>query len=701
MKTNLETKWTPLAKKRLGCVFVVVLFLLVSFYEASRRMTQVDFVITNGDFQTYNVLRRFLEGQIPYFEFSNYLGAAPLFCLAPLLLFQNTFAGSLFVSHFVSALFFMLFVWLVFYLITKQFWLAGLAAVFIPLFTSTKLFLRFVPHFGYPITHYFELLLYPGNSVRILRMGLMLVFAFLLLVYAKRNPTRSLQQALLSPRFLCIAGFLAGLGLTWSNDFGFAVLAAASGIVLAVFAAYFFQKANRSFKHFFGLVFAWFGSALCGGLVSILLITRFHPLSWLIDTVQIGQWQYWYFGTNPNEKITHILQLFFLSDVSFVRRSLFLIALSCLFFLLWLYWLVTNKMTNHRLIYSFLVATINIAALGYMYGSGNFHFEEGLICLFLLSSMALIVLCVYKGILKVAPMIAGLPTGVLINRCTAGLLSVSLLLVSYVSYTHFSARTTIDTENPHYVPALGGVTQYAPALEEMANVVGDSPLFSSYATAPEVVLDTQQPTGSDYIIHALGEDSFEAYLHEFETGDYPFALTTNLFSWPWEAFQSNVVKNSWPFYKTLYERYSVQGIYGDWMLWQQNPPGETNTILANNTVSMRQTDPQTVEIEVNSDATQPGLMAHLSVHYTTQREWNLFSLQTFRTATYVHNELSSHSNNRFDGYFIPNEAAGRPLMVELTNGSAHIQISSLPAACTTLQVDSVTVSDRLYFVNST
>lgn len=61
----------------------------------------VDFSPINGDFQNYNVWRRFLNGQIPYKDFPVYLGSGHLILGSILTgILGNTFRMSLVASHF-------------------------------------------------------------------------------------------------------------------------------------------------------------------------------------------------------------------------------------------------------------------------------------------------------------------------------------------------------------------------------------------------------------------------------------------------------------------------------------------------------------------------------------------------------------------------------------------------------------------------
>lgn len=71
---------TPV-QRRLGwaqwALWILVL-VLIGVAAGAERIWLSDFLAINGDFQNYNILRRFLDGQVPYRDFTNYLGMGVL-----------------------------------------------------------------------------------------------------------------------------------------------------------------------------------------------------------------------------------------------------------------------------------------------------------------------------------------------------------------------------------------------------------------------------------------------------------------------------------------------------------------------------------------------------------------------------------------------------------------------------------------------
>ena len=63
----------------------------------------ISYEITNGDFQNYNPVRHLLAGQVPFRDFTVYLGAGELYSVgAMLLVLGNSFGRSMFATGFLT-----------------------------------------------------------------------------------------------------------------------------------------------------------------------------------------------------------------------------------------------------------------------------------------------------------------------------------------------------------------------------------------------------------------------------------------------------------------------------------------------------------------------------------------------------------------------------------------------------------------------
>ena len=662
---------------RYGWLLFALCIFAVSFFYGVQRCGNVDFVCTNGDYQNYNALRRFLAGQRPYADFANYLGMAPLLLCAPLLALHNNFSGSLFVTNFVACACFILLVFLVFYLVTGHKLLSASIALLLPKLLSSRVF-SLLPGGTYAET-YLGLLAKPGNSFRIARLFLPVLFCLILLLILRlrRVPLRTLLR---DGKFCAGVGLVLGLGITWSNDFGFSCIGSAFLILLILSIADAGQKAASPRISFSRFLF-FFPALVLGGLLSILLATRFGG-GYLSFTSGVSQWQYWYYNLHDYDKIYSLPQ--FLSQITPATAINLLLYLGAMGTALWL---LCRKKENDRLILLvFLFTTIFAVQFLYMAACGGDHFEEGSYSVILLLICALVL----KGILLLAARIR------LVRplRVCAALSAVLVSLLCLVQGGSLARHNALAVSDPGYLEDMGGVSSDAVALREMAQIVGDSSLFSTYATALDDLLDRFQPSGCDYIIHALGDERFDAYCKNFTEQQYDFVQTTNYTIWPWEPWANGV---SWPFYRELYSNYDLHSDHSFWTLWSY--VGEDANVLSGNAeVQIDPIDAQNVRITVTSDITVP-CYADLVLSWENQYTNDPIRLLTWQHTVFVYDSSQAAvRGGAGEGYFQPAVGQSRHLPVYLENGQGSIILSGQPDYCSELTVTAADCNELIRFV---
>ena len=160
-------------QKHRTCLLVAVYaaaVLCMAYSFAVTRTQCSDYVSIDGDFQSYNVFRRILAGQLPYRDFANYIGMAPVVCNLPFLALHNSFTASLFVTNFTACVLFCAAVLLLIYLTTASLPLACLVSALLPKFVHSQILLRLLgARYGTVLTELFEGLYTPGNSMRVAR----------------------------------------------------------------------------------------------------------------------------------------------------------------------------------------------------------------------------------------------------------------------------------------------------------------------------------------------------------------------------------------------------------------------------------------------------------------------------------------------------------------------------------------------------
>lgn len=508
----------------------------VSLSLALARIETCDYVSIDGDFQSYNVFRRMLAGQTPYVDFVNYIGMAPVWVNLPLVALHNTFAGSLFVTNFTSNVLFSITVLLWVWLITKSRPAAMLASVFFTKFVSSGLMATiFGPALGGYWSGLFQSLYAPGNSMRIARLFLAFLLAGLGLVWLrwkKASPEGAALQTAFARLPACgVLGALAGAGLVWSSDFGLAAAFCLTMLFLLEQALRLWAGARAFFARL-GVYAAGFAAGL---LACACLVTGFHPGAWLQNLAATGDWQYFYFsGTGGKALLLYV----------FTTPRLLLFAAPCAAFLIWcLVRLWQKKLTDRQLLLGFVAFTILAATGAYVLSGSGYNFKEALEGYFWLAVFAL----AGRGLLWLTRRVARRRDMAL--RATCGALALALAALAGLD----AARWPSTARSGQYLAALDGYTTYQKALVELPAITGGEPVFSMYATGLEAVEGTFQPTGCDYIIHALGDGRRAAYVSAFAEGGWAWAQTPRMDLENWLTVQNwDVYRHLWAGYERCY-----------------------------------------------------------------------------------------------------------------------------------------------------
>lgn len=660
--------------------------LVVSAYYGIERIFDVDFICTNGDYQNYNVLRRFLAGQTPYFDFANYLGMGLLMLCAPALALHNSFAGSLFVTNTVAALLFILLVALVFYLVTGNRAVSVLAGLFFPKLLSSKL-ISVLPGVGYYTDYYLGLVAKPMNSFRIGRLALAVLLTGMALlacrhVYRRRTLDRkdalTLRGLLATPSFAALTGFVVGLGLTWSNDLGFACIGSATLVLLILAVADGVQQ--KQWKSAFARFLWYLPMLMLGALCSILLASRGHIDSWFSFTSGVGSWQFHYYGASAEQKFMTIKELLQHDEFSCFRIHV-AIYLVCMGYCL--YRLCNKKENDRTILLVFLFTSFLVAQVAYIVcgGSDGDSFGEGTYSLVILLFWALLVKF-GLWVLQRFKVMRGINRGALaLTAVYLGYMGLSdVRLTRQYNAMEFATR-------PDYIAQLEGVHPQAEALKAMAEIVGEESLFSTYATALDDICDQFQPTGCDYIIHALGDDAFQAYVNTFITQNYTFVQTTNPNIWPWEHW---TLRASWDFYRELLSNYRVESDHAFWRLWRYE--GE-DAYVSDQTAAVRSVTNAdgSVTLYVTSEETRP-------CYVDVALDWRVTASEQgggipLHRVLFVEDPALQQQVERFDGFFLPQQGERHHLPVCLENGEGSVTLRALPLTNASLQLENVQVGE--------
>ena len=226
-----------------------------------------------------------------------------------------------------------------------------------------------------------------------------------------------------------------------------------------------------------------------------------------------------------------------------------------------------------------------------------------------------------------------------------------------------------------YSQALGGYTNMANDLKRSASIVGDQSVFSTYASGLEVLVNQFQPSGTDYIIHALGDRAREDYLNSFYSSDCKYVTTIKEEYSGWEYW---IRSANWFFYRELYQRYHPVASSRYQVIWEQNDEVLTQEADIDTNIEIIQVDDANIRVILSAERPINGF-ADIKLTYNSTPKASLRSKFIFQKMVSV-KSATTQWNIRANGEeYLP---------IEIVNGVGEITLTSQP------EVDTmVTVSD--------
>jgi hypothetical protein len=518
---------------KLHNVHVYIYILCIAIIALSRgldRTHSIEYEPMNGAWQNYNPIRRVLDGQIPFVDFVPYLGLGVIALNIIPLAFNNTFGMSMLITTFTATVCFLLLTLTIFYLSTKKIRIAMLFSAFSPLL------LRLLINRGIYLADIFqENLLKIGNSARPLRSFLPIMLTLLLLL-VMRLKQKNIFELFSNKKSTAIIGAICGFFILWSNDYGFCTVGAAE---LSLLMCLLYKKSK--FKDIIISLLIFTASVLIGLLISAIIFTLGHPLAYLNTASGTAKYQYWYFNAGKISRITELIRIIFPLYIP--------VPIVCLIIL---YKFIKRTISSKDILLFFIITTAIAAALLYGFGSGNIMN----IHLFYIAIVAILG-WVIKPLLRFIPK----PT----SNILLGILLFTNIF-SCIKAINNKAKFPSIAPVP-YVSELGGYTRFGKSLYAAKEFLGSEKIFSTYASALENMTGQFQPTGTDYIIHVLGDKQREDYLNIFLKGNYRYAQTirTDYYLGNWEKW---VERANWFFYRELLNKYKPVMLTDYSVIWE-------------------------------------------------------------------------------------------------------------------------------------
>ncbi len=642
-------------KKLINFIFLFLL-LLIPISMGLNRAKTIDFFAINGDFQTYNGIRRFLDYQIPYKDFTYYLGFGPLFITSLLqILIGNNFQMSLFATTFLSYLFSIISTLFIFKLVTKKWNISLITTFFIFLIFQYQILIKKVSEIYFPKLFPYFTNLYktslPSYSYRPARVFIVILFAiFLYLNLSKETKIIKIYNKLSFFQKSIFLGFIASPLIIWSNDFGIASFISFS------FLFFITLLKKKDIKKIIIGTIIYSISSLISLFILINILTLGHFSNWFATTLQTSYYQSWYYGKNGQAT-------FLFSDIEKTLTSLVLILL-----ILWNSFLIYKNQKDFPINATILFMTSSYFIAGYMYeifsGSAElFIFSNNFIHLILIAFIIKSIsdyFSYYFDFEKFAPYIF-----------------IVLTIILFLSIGTPIYKSTF--QKGIYNEQLHGILpEYGNELNTLIDYTNGAQVFSTYASAYETITDQFQPTRYDYIIHVLGDEARHEYLENFTQGNYPYVLTITEDYTYWEDW---VWRANWFFYRELYQNYQPTYTVGYNNIWE--PSSDNSLSTDNTTLTYEYLTPYQVLISINSTK-KSDLIADVQLSYKTQFERK--GLNPIRTLLFVNLD---QPEKEVKGFNLPPESDQYFIPIEVENGYGSILLDLRPNEYGTININSI------------
>lgn len=670
--------------KKADIYFIFFCIITAGIFAAYRYFVG-DFVAYNGDFQNYNVFRRLLDKQIPYKDFTNYLGNGMILVNFPLLWIFRSFGAAVFVTNFTSSILYSLIICVSFYTITHQrksaYIITSLFAIIAFLVLHAGFNGKFYYDYIYDIVFFEEL----GHSMRTTRAFLpfMLVGFFYILknLLKKANP---LQDILSSNRWVGLIFMILGMMITWSNDYGYACVACLFIIIILV---NLFSGKAKFFRRLLLYSIA-IVSAVTGAVLSITGITHGNLMDYINASKGVAEYQFWYYGAVYGKFMT-VADLF--ADEGFAALTVIFLLYAVHF----LACLIRGKINDDSICKLFLYSTCYSASLIYAVGSGSHNYAPVKIMTYILMTE-----WIGKGLYRAVFFYKKRFSGKLSQKINAvkkyfhilyankmtiyfcGMLFLYCMAVNIL-------RKDITYQDKEEVQGLHVNSVIGAGLDKYASEFSEGSLFSTYAGALETVNNIFQPTGTDYIIHVLGDEQRLKYLAQFRQGGYQYATTLKNEYTSWEYWVSRA---NWFFYRELYMWYEPVNETTYSVIWEKQQ--NKNVVETEVRLSQEYINASTYKIEVELPNLEDGAYVDLLLKYDVSWTQERLKKGGIRKVLCVQDGGERYNSyNRNACYYLDEQSDGCYIPVHVQNGKGYAYISAYPLSCTKLENVAVSVQN--------
>ncbi len=500
----------------------------------------------NGDFQTYNPLRRMAAGEGAGKDFQPYMGLGITYVTyIPFKLMGETFAASKFSAQLMHMWLFGIGSFVLFLLLRFKwqtaFSLAFLTQLYAILCTDYLGLFQMnwqIAETALPFAQTFKALSQAENSCLGIRVALPLLTAGLLLSIYRRYPNLSGNKEAI------IWGVIAGAQFSWSNDYGIT-----SMLVLSFCYIVFRSRTwKEKWVHLVALIF--------GGAVIFTLATHGHPLKALsYNFGGVAKDQFWYFMLDDVGKVFSLVQYVQ------AKRIFILAGISASFAVAVFAYCLRTKKTDLRDILFLYVLGCSLAA-GLLSTIGGGIMER-----YFSASLRLLPFAGLWVILKVLSQWER--TGVRALPLATAIIGIAFhITFNPISFWNVDKEIGLRTKDHYfYSEWAGGYLPNSQKKEiELAKKMEGKTVFSTYSSLMDAASGNFQPSGIDYIIHALGRENRAHYLRVFAASNPDYVTTPNELWTLWEVWSRRV---NWWFYREMIAKYRPIDATEYHVVWQK------------------------------------------------------------------------------------------------------------------------------------
>lgn len=670
-------------KKRINQKIFIILIILglfsFAFLDAYNYDLYADFVPVNGDFQNYNPIRRFISGQTPFVDFEVYLGMGHLLVGSFFtVLLGNNFQASIYAMRVATFLAFEITVYMLLRGVLESNKRAAIITLFlsaincINVITALPINVNIILSGG--LQDALEVTRDPGNSARVLRSSIC-VIAPLLIICVVKWISEKLEHKKISTqmiRHICMAivGGVTGLAVFWSNDFGIStalVVLLLSGVVCIKIVI---QKKEKFKDLLLDAIFAISGLGVMF-VIGASVITRGHPLKYLITTSQVREYQSWYAVHNAEGKAYYIWDLF----ISEPQVILGIIMCGIYLFFLLRGSINMKKIIRYGIPASALGTSIFVLYL-YRFSDGGGDEYYWLVFISVLIAELIRLISEKESILA---------------RKRTNIIAYSLIGSIFIAQfgTFIQNRLRIDMKGT-YVAGLGGyLTELGDTILNTQDYLQDKKVFNTYASAVETVTNQYQPSGVDYIIHVLGDKCREDYMDAFHKSntDYVGILRQDYYRCKWEGYLKGV---NWFFYRDMLDNYVIE-FSNDYQDYYSKADSRQKTLNIDAEIEVIQdrTDTYTIKLKY-PDNTYNGL-ADVGISYKIEKTTAKRNVFCFKNLGFVSDSNYPDENRYYYDFPLPGGEQTTYIPIVVKNGEGMITFTSHPQNYTELTIEDIEV----------